>query len=90
MGAALISRRGRTAGIRPKATAEEASAAARELGLRRMRLAGRDGMSKLGTLGANAFWARLTPEERRLEGRRRAATRRKNRAAYLEKLLAKR
>lgn len=72
------------------ASPEEASAAARELGLRRAKLAGKRGLSELGTRGATLFWARLTPEERRLEGRRRAASRKKNRAEYMRKLLAKR
>lgn len=76
--------------MRPKATSAEASAAARELGLRRMKLAGKAGMSALGSLGAKAFWGNLTPEERRLEGRRRAATRKRNRAAAMEAFLAKR
>lgn len=69
---------------------EEASAAARALGLRRAsKRGGRKSLQAAGKLGAAAFWGRMTFEERRIEARRRAAVRKKNRRARMEQLLEK-
>jgi len=86
-----VQRRARKLAAVPKGAISmaEASAAAVYLGQRRARLAGKEGMAALGRLGAAAFWAGLNPAERTIEHRRRAATRKKNRAAKLAALLAK-
>lgn len=70
------------------ATAEEQSKAARRLGARTARKYGRAYMRKLAAKGAAAYWDRMTPDERVLELRRRAITRRRNRKAKIAAAIA--
>lgn len=64
-----------------KATQEQITEAARALG--KLRAKNRKSLAEAGKKGAQAFWGSMTAEERRIEARRRALVRKKNRRATI-------
>ena len=75
------------AGARSVEEREAASKLASMLGRRRALLAGSEEMARLGKMGSRKYWDRLTPAERSIEIRRRAAMRKSNQRKRLQKLL---
>jgi hypothetical protein len=51
-----------------------------EAGRRRWRGVGKEARTKLAGAAAGSYWAKLTPEERSVEMKRRAKVRKRNRA----------